>query len=732
MRLDKRGGRACESCALALERQVGQMEGVRRATASFAGGVMAVHYDDALISPDDIARRVEQFGVGVRPSAAAATAPEAPSTGLEKLRAWLTPQKLQAILTLVTFMAMMSAWLIARYATAVPGWLVPSLYIVAYVAGGAFGLKGGIESLKARTIDVDLLMVLAALGAAFVGQPFEGAMLLFLFSLSNTLQDFALDRTRSAIRSLMELRPDEATVYRGNRLVTLPIEQVHVGDRMLVKPGDRIPLDGVVRVGEGSVDQAAITGESMPVQKAPGDTCFAGTINKDGSLEIGVTRLARDSTIARLIQMVEEAQSEKAETQRFIDRFEQYYAVGVIVLTALVAVVLPIVFGQAWDAAFYTAMTVMVAASPCAIVISTPATVLSAIGNAARRGVLFKGGVYVENAATIKVVAFDKTGTLTIGEPRVTDVRLLAPACAEAGVDCEETLLRLASAVEARSEHPLAKAVVAEANARGIDIPDVTDFISTHGQGVRATVHDPERGPITIHIGNARYFADFEEHGLPEAQAVLTELQAEGKTSILIAEAANGTAVRLLGIIGLADMMRADAPAVIQELKDAGVERVVMLTGDNQLVAERISAMVGVDEVFADLLPGDKVEVVKRVHDQYGPVAMIGDGVNDAPALAAATIGIAMGAAGTDVALETADIVLMSDDLHNIPYVIRLSRVTRRTLIVNLGFALFMIALMLVAIFVRDLPLPAAVIGHEGGTVLVSLNGLRLLGYQDK
>jgi Cd2+/Zn2+-exporting ATPase len=731
MRLDKHGGRACESCALNLERQIGRMEGVRRATASFAGGVMAVHYDDARISPADIARRVEQFGVGVRPSAAAANAPEAPPTGLAKLRAWLTPQKLQAILTLVTFVAMMSAWLIERYATA-PGWLVPSLYIVAYVAGGAFGLKGGIESLKARTIDVDLLMVLAALGAAFVGQPFEGAMLLFLFSLSNTLQDFALDRTRSAIRSLMELRPDEATVYRGDRLVTLPIEQVSIGDRMLVKPGDRIPLDGVVRVGEGSVDQAAITGESMPVQKAPGDTCFAGTINKDGSLEIGVTRLARDSTIARLIQMVEEAQSEKAETQRFIDRFEQYYAVGVIVLTGLVAVVLPIVFGQAWDAAFYTAMTVMVAASPCAIVISTPATVLSAIGNAARRGVLFKGGVYVENAATIKVVAFDKTGTLTIGEPRVTDVRLLELACAEAGIDCEETLLRLASAVEARSEHPLAKAVVAEASARGIDIPDVTDFISTHGQGVRATVHDPERGAIDIHIGNARYFADFEERGLAEAQAVLTELQAEGKTSILIAEAANGTAVRLLGIIALADMMRADAPAVIQELKDAGVERVVMLTGDNALVAQRIGALVGVDEIFADLLPGDKVDVVKLVREQYGPVAMIGDGVNDAPALAAATIGIAMGAAGTDVALETADIVLMSDDLHNIPYVIRLSRKTRRTLIVNLGFALFMIGLMLVAIFVRDLPLPAAVIGHEGGTVLVSLNGLRLLAYKDK
>ncbi|MEZ4518945.1 MAG: heavy metal translocating P-type ATPase [Chloroflexota bacterium] len=733
MRLDKHGGRACESCAMQLERQVGQMPGVRRATASFAGGVMAVHYDDALTSPDDISRRVEQFGVGIKPSAAiAAPAPkEAPETAVERLRQWLTPQRLQAVLTVVTFITMISAWLIERTLPGTPGWVVGTLYVIAYVAGGAFGLKGGIESLKARTIDVDLLMVLAALGAAFVGQPFEGAMLLFLFSLSNTLQDFALDRTRSAIRALMELRPDEATVYRGNRLVTLPIEQVSIGDRMLVKPGDRIPLDGVILTGEGSVDQAAITGESMPVQKTAGDTCFAGTINKDGSLEIGVTRLARDSTIARLIQMVEEAQSEKAETQRFIDRFEQYYAIGVIVLTALVAIIPPLFFGHAWDAAFYTAMTVMVAASPCAIVISTPATVLSAIGNAARRGVLFKGGVYVENAATIKVVAFDKTGTLTIGEPRVTDVYLLdAPGTGEWQAD-EEILLRMAAAVEARSEHPLAKAIVTEAEAREITIPDVSNFASTHGQGVRATVHDPQHDRIDIHIGNARYFADYEALRLVEATATLEALQAEGKTSILVAEAVDGLPVRLLGIIAMADAMRDDAPTVIQELKDAGVERVVMLTGDNALVAQRIGEMTGVDEVFADLLPGDKVEVVKRVRDTYGPVTMVGDGVNDAPALAAATIGIAMGAAGTDVALETADIVLMSDDLGNIPYVIRLSRKTRQTLIVNLGFALFMIGLMLTAIFFRDLPLPAAVIGHEGGTVLVSLNGLRLLAYKD-
>ncbi len=735
MRLDKRGGRACESCALALEREVNQMPGVRRATASFAGGVMAVHYDDGLISPADITERVTQYGVGVRPSSSVMPAPEetgAPASDWERLRQWLTPQKLQAIFTVVTFVTMMSAWLLERSALLLPGWLVPGLYGVAYVAGGWFGVKGGIESLRARTIDVDLLMVLAALGAAFVGQPFEGAMLLFLFSLSNTLQDFALDRTRNAIRSLMELRPDEATIYRGDRLVTIGIEQVVVGDRMLVKPGDRIALDGVIRSGEGSVDQAAITGESMPVQKQVGDTVFAGTINKDGSLEIGVTKLAQDSTIARLITMVEEAQSEQAPTQRFIDRFEQYYAIGVLVLTGLVIVVPPLLFGEALSASFYTAMTVMVAASPCAIVISTPATVLSAIGNGARRGVLFKGGVYVENAATIKVIAFDKTGTLTIGEPRVTDIQLLDAPCAEADVSCEDELLALAAAVEARSEHPLAQAVVRAANERGLTVADVGEFASTSGLGVRATIKDgPAAGRILV-VGNQRYFAEFETDDMVEVRAQLRTLEAEGKTSVLVAEVLDTDTVRFLAIIAFADVLREDAPAVIEELREAGIERIVMLTGDNQLVGERIGAMAGVDEVYADLMPGDKVDAIRDIQAKYGPVAMVGDGVNDAPALAAAEIGMAMGAAGTDVALETADIVLMADDLKNIPYVIRLSHKTRRTLIVNLTFALGMIALMLAAIFLRDMALPAAVIGHEGGTVLVSLNGLRLLGYKDK
>ncbi|MDX1413859.1 MAG: heavy metal translocating P-type ATPase [Candidatus Promineifilaceae bacterium] len=720
MRLGKKGGRACESCALALEREVNQLPGVRRASASFVGGVMSVQYDDELVSAGDLVQQVGKLGVKVQPSFAAA-----PPVGLETTDNWLIRswawgiENIEAIFTAITFITMIGG-LIAEDAAFAPPYLSTLLYIIAYITGGTFGLKAGMESLRARTIDVDLIMVLAALGAAYVGQPFEGAMLLFLFSLSNVLQKYALGRTRNAIRAMMELRPSQALVKRGNQLVALPIDRINVSDHIVVKPGERIALDGIVVEGSSTVNQASITGESMPVNKEIGDKIFAGTINQNGFLEIGVTKLAKESTIARLIQMVEEAQSEKAETQRFIDKAEQYYAVGVLVLTGL-AILIPILFMQeSIDQTLYRAMTIMVAASPCAIVISTPATVLSAIGNGARRGVLFKGGVHVENAATVKVIAFDKTGTLTIGEPKVTDVL----SCKIWDGD-ENTLLALTAAVEHKSEHPLAQAVVNAASARGLEIPEATAFQAITGKGVQATVDGQQ-----ILIGNRKSLQALSAANFDEATRFVDQLQEQGKTSVLVSQLDNHEEATILGVIAFADILRSDAAEVVSSLKSKGVEHVVMLTGDNEIVAQNIAAEVGVDDVYAELLPEDKVKVVNTVREKYGPVAMVGDGVNDAPALATADIGIAMGAAGTDVALETADIVLMSDNLQNLPYVIGLSRKTRKTLIVNLGFALLMIILMLAAIFWRDLPLPAAVIGHEGGTVLVSLNGMRMLNYK--
>ncbi len=723
MRLGKRGGRSCESCAVTLERQLSSMPGVQRASASYLGGVLSVTYDRNLVSQDVIQQQVAGLGLPVAPSACEVLAeaeqeePEPTVSGMAAIWAWLEAHNAEAWFTAVTLITMILGFIGERQAWT-PA-LVNGLFVVAYAAGGIFGLRAGLQSLLDRTIDVDLLMILAALGTAVVGQPFEGAMLLFLFSLSNVLQEFAMEKTRSAISALVELRPASALVKRGNELVPMPIERINIGDRIIVKPGERIALDGVVIEGESSVNQASITGESMPVDKKPGETVFAGTINENGSLEVGVTKLAKDSTLAKLIKLVEEAQSEKAETQRFIDTAEQYYAMGVIALTAL-AIVIPITFlGEAFSPAFYRAMTIMVAASPCAIVISTPATVLSAIGNGARRGILFKGGVYVETAATVKALAFDKTGTLTEGKPQVTNVVALKGS--------EEDLLALAAAAEARSEHPLAQAVVQAAKARDLEVAEPSAFQAVTGKGVEARV-----GDVQVHIGSLRYYEslDMEAEGLETAVSTVTRLQNEGKTSVVVAQIDRENTPHILGVIAFADVIRSDAPEVIKALRANGIEHIVMLTGDNQQVAERIAAEVGVDAVYADLLPEDKVTAVKEVHEKYGPVAMVGDGVNDAPALATATIGIAMGAAGTDVALETADVVLMSDDLHNLPFMIGLSHKTRRTLWMNLGFALFMIVLMLATIFISDLPLPAAVVGHEGGTVLVSLNGLRLLAYR--
>jgi Cd2+/Zn2+-exporting ATPase len=394
MRLEHHGGRSCESCALVLENRLKQIPGVRGASASYMGGVLSVSYDRAMLSPDTLAQKVKEMRVPVAPVAPAVPIPaeEAETAPAEaglfsRLRGWLTVERLEAVLMVATFVAMMLA-LVAENVWRNDA-VTATLYVVAYVAGGAFGLKGGIESLMHATIDVDLLMVLAALGAAFVGAPFEGAMLLFLFSLSNVLQAFAMDRTRNAIRALMKLRPKHATVRRGEGTEVVPIERVAVGDVILVKPGERVALDGLVSAGESTVDQSSITGESIPVGKRPGDTVYAGTINKNGSLDVTVTKRAEDSTLAHLIKLVEEAQSEKAKTQRFIDRFEQVYAV-VVILATILAVIVPIaVFSEAFEPAFYRAMTIMVAASPCALVISTPASILSAIGNGARRGVLF-------------------------------------------------------------------------------------------------------------------------------------------------------------------------------------------------------------------------------------------------------------------------------------------------------------------------------------------------------
>ena len=589
-----------------------------------------------------------------------------------------------------------------------------ALYVAAYLTGGWFGVQAGIEDLRHGVVNVDLLMVLAALGAGAIGQWREGAILLFLFSLSNTLQTYAMGRSRQAIRALMDLRPDEALVRRGQSEVRIRVERLKRGDRVIVKPGERIPVDGAVAVGQSAVDQSTITGESMPVDVAVGSPVYAGTLNTRGALEIDVKKLSHETTLARVIELVENAQEEKARTQRFLDTFEQKYALGVIAATIL-AIVIPLLLGHAFAPTFYRAMTLLVVASPCALVISTPASILSAIANAARHGILFKGGAHLENMAAVKAIAFDKTGTLTRGKPAVTDI---VPTAGHT----EEELLALAAGLEARSEHPLALAIVAEARTRGLAFTAAQRVSGRDGPGRPRTAGRrqlPDRQPRVIRRVRRvwRRAARRDRRADDRARIRWQDGHADWRRI-------QGRDSRPAG--GGRPGPRREPPTV-EKLRGLGIERIVMLTGDNERVAGAIAAQTGVDQFYAGLLPEDKVRVVKELAAQYGAVAMVGDGVNDAPALAVANVGIAMGAAGSDVALETADVVLMSDDLTKIPYVKSLSRRAQRIVWQNIVFAMAVIATLVISNLLVGVPLPLGVVGHEGSTLVVVANGLRLL-----
>jgi Cd2+/Zn2+-exporting ATPase len=637
---------------------------------------------------------------------------------------WLDSELLSVV---ATFLFMLLGGFGA--ALGLPAAWAPWFFLGAYLTGGWHGTIHGVRSLLRGTVDVDLLMILAALGAAYVHHAFEGAMLLFLFSLSHALQEMAIEKSRSAITALMKLRPDVALCKRGAETALVGINQLVVGDIVLLRPGESIPVDGVVTEGASTVNQASITGESLPVDKKPGDPLFAGTLNEHGGLEMRATKLASESTLAKLVELVEQAQGQKAATQRFLERAEQYYALGVILFTAALIAVPFYLLHHPFQSTFYRAMTVMVVASPCALVISTPASILSAIGAAARRGVLFKGGVYLERAAAVEIVAFDKTGTLTAGRPVVTDIQIIAQAAQSAAdLSCrQEELLWLAAAIEARSEHPIARAIVAEAKRRFMPVERCLKFQSVAGHGVSAEVCGRR-----IAVGNLKYFDGYESPERTALEEQMNAMQDAGKTGMLVGEILGEiehATVRYLGFIAVADQVRPEAPLIVQRLRDLGVKRVVMITGDGPRVAAAVAAKCGIEEVHADLLPQDKVRVIQKLKEA-GRTAMVGDGVNDAPALATADVGIAMGAAGTDVAMETADIVMMSDALEGIPYTLALSRRTRRVVYQNLTFALAVIVVLIISALGFQLPLPLGVVGHEGSTVLVCLNGLRLLGFK--
>jgi len=638
-------------------------------------------------------RRVAEPGFAPRPS------PE---------DAGASQRRRMAVLTAVCLLAL-AAGALLELVSGVPRVAPLAFFVLAYLSGGYYSTRNAIAALRERTVDVNLLMVTAAVGAATIDYWQEGAVLMFLFSLSNTLESFAMARTRRAITQLMTLSPEDARVRRNGEEVRVPVAELRVGEVVIVGPTERIPIDGEVLAGRSGVDESPITGESIPVGKGPGDGVYAGSLNQQGVLEIRMSRPASESTLARVIRLVEEAQSQKAEAQHLTEWIGRYYTAVVLGGASLFILIPPLFLGWPFVLTFYRAMTLLVVASPCALVISIPAAVLSAIAGGARDGILFKGGVTLEQAAAVRVVALDKTGTLTEGKPRVTDVLAL---------DQEDgaAVLGLAAAVEVRSEHHLGKAVVEAAGERGLPVVPAEEIETFPGRGICGVVQGRR-----VWVGNQGLMR---ETGVGFDGVVLSRIQAlesQGKTVVVVG------AERPLGLIAVADTVRPAARRVVEELRRQGITHLVMLTGDNARVANAVAAEIGISEWRAGLLPEQKVAAVRELVATRGPVAMVGDGVNDAPALAAATVGVTMGGAATDVALETADVVLMADDLTKLPRALELSRRCRRVILQNLGFAGLVILGLVTSTLIGWMTLPVGVVGHEGSTLLVVLNGLRLL-----
>ncbi|MEP0847089.1 MAG: cadmium-translocating P-type ATPase [Phycisphaerae bacterium] len=587
------------------------------------------------------------------------------------------------------------------------------LIVAAFVVGGARTTVQGAAALRELRPDINFLMILAAVVSAVLGHWDEGALLLFLFSLSDALERYAIERTRRGVRALMDLRPETARVVHGDQEVVTPIERIRVGERVRIRPGERIPIDGVVLEGTSAADEAIVTGESMPVDKQPGDGVFAGTFNTNGSLLVRMSRPPTESTIARIVQLVEEAQERKANAQRMIEAWESPYVWTVLGVCALTILVKWLATGET-GAAIYTGMVLLVAASPCAVVLASPVAVLATVTHAARHGVLYKGGAHIEALSRVTTVAFDKTGTLTRGKPAVTAV------IAGDGAS-EDDVLRVAAAAESHSEHPLAKAIVARAAQRRLALPAAAEFAREPGVGISARV-----GSRWVRAGR---LALFEKYGVAVPASLLARLRDVGDQTAIVVLEEEGAA----GIVVLSDELRPEARPALAALRRLGIERFVVLTGDHPGPAAAVARELGIREVHADLLPEQKVAELHRLAKENGGVLMVGDGVNDAPALAAATVGIAMGAAGSDVALETADVVLMPDDLNGLPKAIHLARRCRAIIHQSLAFAFGMMAVLVtltllgLPAFGMSLPLPLAVLGHEGSTVLVVLNGLRLL-----
>lgn len=687
-------GMDCATCAEVIEHALTRLDGVLEAKVSYAAERLRLEYDSEKTSRRTIERRLDALGYRI-------VADEAHAGWWAEYR--------ELVCSLAAGALLLAGWL-ASLAGA-PQAVSLGLYWAAYAFGGFFTLRDAVQSLRAKRFEIDTLMLVAAAGAAALGEWAEGALLLFLFSLGHALEHRAMDRARRAIEALAELAPKTALVRRDGAEVEVPVAELLRGDRVIVKPGQRLPADGKVAEGNSAVDQSPVTGESVPVDKGPTDAVFAGTVNGEGVLVVEVTKLATESTLARMVRLVSEAQTQKSPTQLFTDHFERVFVPAVLIGAGLLIAVPPL-FGFPFADAFYRAMAVLVAASPCALAIGTPAAVLSAVARAARAGVLIKGGAHLENLGRLTAIAFDKTGTITAGRPQLTDIVPFGMT--------ETELLALAAAVESRSGHPLARTIVEAARKRGLRWEEAAEAEAVTGQGIRATL-----GGRRVEIGNLKLF------GSEAADEWLTSkvqgLEALGRTTMLVR--AEG---RFLGILGLMDTPRPAVREMLKALQSLGITKTMMLTGDNERVAQAVAQQVGLRDVRAGLLPEDKVTAVARLVALYGQAAMVGDGVNDAPALARATVGIAMGGAGTDVALETADVALMGDELGKLPFAVALSRAARRAIRQNLFISLGVVAVLIPATLLGWAGIGVAVLIHEGSTIVVVLNALRLLTYYEE
>ncbi len=713
-------GMDCAEETNALRQTVGALSGITDVTFNLLNGAMTVTAAEGVVDDRDIIAAVERAGMSARPV-------DDKQAGVsQSVAAGFWPTHGRAVLCAASGIAViagfLSHWFLhgslldalaegGRSESHVFPVVSVGVYLIGVIAGGWFIFPKAVAALRRFRADMNLLMTIAVLGAIGIGEWFEAATVTFLFSLSFVLEAWSIGRARNAIKALFKLTPPRARYIcpHDGDIMEKPVEEVPLGATVLVRPGERIPLDGEITKGSASVNQAPITGESVPVEKREGDEVFAGTINEDGAIEFRVTKPASDTTIARIIRMVEEAQSRRAPSEQWVEKFASYYTPAMMLLAIAIAVVPPLVFGGVWARWFYESLVILVIACPCALVISTPVSIVAALAAAARSGVLIKGGAFLEEAGRLKVVALDKTGTVTHGRPEVQKIIPL-------NGHTEEELLDRAAALELHSRHPLARAIVRRAEQLSRAVIPAENYREFRGRGAQGTID----GRI-FWIGSHRMLHEKQMEN-EEMHRKIYALEDAGHSVIVV-----GNDDHVCGFISVADSVRDNALSIVADLKRAGVEKVIILTGDNQGTARAISEKIGADEFHAELLPEDKLKAIEDVKGRYGSVAMVGDGINDAPALAAATLGIAMGAAGTDAAMETADIALMSDDLSRLPWLIRHGRRTLGVIRQNIGFALSVKLLFMSLAIANIATLWMAIAADMGASLLVIMNALRLL-----